>query len=247
MNSTSWIPADWPAPNNIIAGTTTRYGGVSQTPYDNFNLADHCGDDPVNVQENRKILRKRLWLASEPLWLEQTHSNRCIDAGQRMLFAPKADASFSKEPGVACVILTADCLPILLCDQQGSFVAAIHAGWRGLSSGIIAQTLRNLGNPANCMAWLGPAISQNAYQVGSDVYQALTTYDVSHKEAFLPDGEKHYRLDIYTVARQQLIKAGVTAVYGGNFCTFQQTMFFSYRRDKQTGRMATLILRQHAC
>ena len=248
MPQPSWIAAPWPVPKNIIAGTTTRYGGVSQAPYDSFNLADHCGDHPDHVRKNRQILQDKLQLPSEPCWLEQIHSNTVINLDAKQTFPIQADAAFSASKGVVCAVLTADCLPILLCHQAGTSIAAIHAGWRGLCCGIIPNTIAALSEaPANYLAWLGPAISQAAYQVGQDVYDAFTLIDPIYQEAFIGDGDSHYRFDMYKVATQQLHKSGITAIYGGEFCTYQQAMFYSYRRDKQTGRMATLIFQQEAC
>ena len=164
------IKPNWPAPANVFAASTTRQGGVSQAPFDTFNVAHHVGDSPDDVQKNRVILRETLALPSEPLWLNQTHSNSVSTGGNC-----EADAAYTREPNTPLVIMTADCLPILLCDTEGTEVAAIHAGWRGLAHGVIENTLKHFSaKPENILAWLGPAIGPSAFEVGQDVYDAFT-------------------------------------------------------------------------
>jgi len=238
---TGWIAADWPAPAAVRAGVTTRQGGVSQGPYHGFNLADHVGDDPVAVAENRAQLRRMLQLPAEPDWLKQVHG-----IGVSTLPAPgaTADASVSRQPGQVCAVLTADCLPVLLCDRRGVTVAAAHAGWRGLATGVIRETVLAMGQePAGLLAWLGPAIGPEAFEVGDDVRQAFLAENAGYASAFVAGAMPgKWLLDLYAAARRQLAVLGVTQVFGGGFCTYRDVQrFYSYRRDRQTGRMASLI------
>lgn len=233
-----WMKADWPAPVHIHALTTTRAGGISLGPFKDFNLATHVGDDIHAVTQNRTLLQQRLNLPEDPRWLTQYHSTVILEA-DTIVDAPKADASYTHKPGIVCAVLTADCLPILLCDTAGTTIAAIHAGWRGLVDGIVEKTLATLP-PKPYLAWLGPAIGQNAYPVGDEVRDLFLT------RGFTPDGFKHLRdqwhLDMYALARAQLQQLGIDAIYGGDHCTFTESeLFYSYRRDNVTGRMATLI------
>jgi len=238
---TGWIAADWPAPAAVRAGVTTRQGGVSQGPFRGFNLADHVGDDPAAVAENRAQLRRMLQLPAEPDWLKQVHG-----VGVRSLPAPgaTADASISRQPGQVCAVLSADCLPVLLCDRRGLTVAAAHAGWRGLAAGVIRQTVLAMQcQPAELMAWLGPAIGPAAFEVGDDVNQAFLAEDAGYASAFAAGtAPGKWQLDLYAAARRQLAALGVSRVFGGGFCTYHDAQrFYSYRRDRQTGRMASLI------
>lgn len=237
----SLIFPDWPAPKIVRAAVTLRTGGVSRGPYASWNLATHVGDDTDAVACNRQILRQRLDLPSEPVWLKQVHGNRVIRADAPHPCPPHADGSFTSSPNVVCSVLTADCLPILLTD--GNTVAAIHAGWRGLLAGIIAQalTVPSWQNPP--MAWLGPAIGPEAFEVGAEVRTAYLALDPQLAAAFYPHGER-YLADIYQLARILLKQHGVSAIYGGGFCTCRdRDRFFSHRRDGVCGRMATLIWR----
>lgn len=232
-----WLIPDWPAPDNIRAGTSLRNGGVSLAPYGSLNLGDHVGDNPAATAENRR----RLNLPTEPIWLQQTHSTRIIDAAD----APtqvEADGSYTTQANVICAVLTADCLPILICNQQGNLVAAIHAGWRGLAEGIIETSVKMFnGNNHELLAWLGPAIGADAYEVGDEVRNAFIKTQPRASSAFSSFGGK-WRMDIYALARQHLNALGVMAIYGGNYCTYQQQeRFYSYRRDGVTGRMASVI------
>lgn len=235
------IRADWPAPDHIHALTTTRQGGASAAPYEAFNLGDHVNDDPLAVQQNREQLQTAFQLPSEPKWLQQTHSTLVANLDDPQSdFA--ADASFSRCPNTVCAVLTADCLPILICDQAGKEVAAIHAGWRGLANGIVQQTLAQLNAAAqDCLAWLGPAIGPERFEVGEDVLTAYLAQSEAHRAAFKVSGDR-YLANIYQLARTTLAMAGLEAIYGGQHCTHQeQDDFFSYRRDGVTGRMASLI------
>ncbi len=238
----SFLTANWPAPNHIKAITTTRNGGQSIAPYDSLNLGDHVGDDPVLVTSNRQILIKNAYLPSEPLWLKQTHSINAIDANQ---WQPEveADAIMSNSPNIVCAVMTADCLPVLITDRTGSQVAAVHAGWRGLQAGIIENTLAKFkAPPSEIMVWLGPAIGPRAFEVGPEVRAAFLAVDPLAESVFVSTHADRYLADIYQLARRRLTARGITAIYGGDYCTFgEKQRFFSFRRDGVTGRMATLI------
>ena len=236
------IYPDWPAPGTVKAVTTTREGGVSAAPFDAFNLADHVGDRAEAVQRNRDLLRRRLRLPAEPVWLEQVHGcsvAACGSAGPR----PRADASYADRAGSVCAVLTADCLPVLFCDRQGTRVAAAHAGWRGLAGGVLESTVEALGvAPGQLLVWLGPAIGPQAFEVGAEVRRAFVEQHAEAGDAFVAQTNGRWLGDLYRLARIRLRALGVNAVYGGGFCTFGDAeRFFSYRRDQVTGRMATLI------
>lgn len=240
MSDNALILPDWPAPARVRALCTTRRGGVSAAPFDTFNLADHVGDDPAHVRENRARLAVQAALPSAPKWLRQVHGTRVVDAARAD--DGEADGSVAHKPGVVCAVLTADCLPVLLCDDSGTRVAALHAGWRGLASGIVEAGVAALGAPpASLLAWLGPAIGPAAFEVGVEVRAAFLEGDVQTATAFLPHGDR-YLADIYALARHRLARAGVTRVYGGGACTVSDpAAFYSYRRDGRCGRMASLI------
>lgn len=241
MSAIELLIPDWPAPAQVRACTTTRIGGISQPPYDTLNLASHVGDDPQAVAENRRRLREYLALPAEPRWLNQVHGSCAADAA--LVADPcDADASFTALPGVVCAVLTADCLPLLLCNRAGTKVAAVHAGWRGLHGGVIEQTVRALNLPGSeLLAWLGPAIGPDAFEVGGEVREAFISVEARATEAFRPHGER-WLADLYLLARQRLASVGVTQVYGGDRCTFSEPeKFYSYRREAKTGRMASLI------
>ncbi len=238
---THWIEADWPAPENIKAYTTLRSGGVSQEPFNSLNLATHVGDNEHHVIENRLRLQQQLKLPQQPLWLQQTHSNISVCANNSHE-GIEADAIYSLQANTVCAVLTADCLPIVLCDTQGTVVAAIHGGWRGLLSGIIENTVKQLPK-TTLMAWLAPAIGPQCFQVGAEVKAAFLAKSDIFEMAFTPQADNKYLADIYQIARLILQQQGVDAIYGGDYCTVSDTRFFSYRREKQTGRMATLIWR----
>lgn len=240
------IVADWPAPPNVHVVNTTRRGGVSAGPYASLNLATHVGDDAERVAENRRRLAALLSLPAEPRWLEQVHGCAVVDAAQHQSIAsPCADASFTATPGVVCAVLTADCLPIVLCDRAGREVAVAHAGWRGLAAGVVEQTVTALSTPPpQLLAWLGPAIGSAAFEVGDEVRRVFVATDATAVHAFLPSRAGHWFADLYTLARQRLARIGVTEIYGGGWCTWSaQQQFFSYRRDQRCGRMATLAWR----
>ncbi|WP_024302545.1 peptidoglycan editing factor PgeF [Pseudogulbenkiania sp. MAI-1] len=236
-----WLTADWPAPTKVRTLITTRKGGVSEPPYDSFNLGTHVGDLPEHVSLNRETLRR--YVPEEPAWLSQVHGTRVVDAAEVSETPPEADASFSRTPDAVCVIMTADCLPVLLANRDGSVVGAAHAGWRGLCDGVIEAAVAAMNEPAaNLMAWLGPAIGPDAFEVGAEVRAAFMAHDPAAAQAFTDIGEGKYLADIYALARQRLTALGITEVYGGDFCTvIDRERFFSYRRDRTTGRMASLI------
>lgn len=231
---------DWPAPANVKALQTTRHGGISATPYDTLNLGLHVGDDPVRVNRNRQSLAPLM--PSEPVWLEQVHG---VEVANADLAACRvvADASVAKQRGSVCVVMTADCLPVLLCDEDGMVVGATHAGWKGLAAGVIEATVKAMDvAPHKLLAWLGPAIGPAAFEVGGEVRTAFIAHDANADAAFKPHGAEKYLADIYLLARQRLNALGITRVYGGDRCTYtQKDQFFSYRRDGVTGRMVTFI------
>jgi YfiH family protein len=234
------ITPDWPAPANVRAFTTTRRRGRSRGPYADLNLADHVGDDPVAVAANRG--RLRLYLPTAPHWLKQVHGTRCVVA-EELAPGTEADASVSFAPSTVCAVLTADCLPLLLCDAAGTVVAAAHAGWRGLAAGVIESTVAAMDRPGDeLLAWLGPAIGPAAFEVGDDVRDAFVAHDHAAARAFMPHGAGKWLCDIYELARWRLAALGVHRVFGGDLCTFEDAgRFYSYRRDGATGRMASVI------
>lgn len=241
MTSKSFISPDWPAPANVRALLSTRNGGISQAPYASLNFGDHVGDDPLHVLQNRALLRQLL--PAEPCWLKQVHGTRVADAAATAGVI-EADASVAQRTGTVCAIMTADCLPLLLCDRSGSVVAAAHAGWRGLLDGVLENTVAAMHRPGGeILAYLGPAIGPDAFEVGDEVRSAFIDRDPVAAAAFKPAGRAgKWLADLYLLARQRLAGVGVTAVYGGSECTYSDAgRFFSYRRDAVTGRMASLI------
>jgi YfiH family protein len=235
------IIPDWPTPENVKALQTTRLGGISAAPYDTLNLGLHVGDDPVRVNRNRQQLAP--FMPSEPVWLEQVHGTVVADADAAACRV-QADACIARQRGSVCVVMTADCLPLLLCDEDGTVVAAAHAGWKGLAAGVIEATVKAMGvAPHKLLAWLGPAIGSEAFEVGEDVRAAFMAHDAQAAAAFKPHGAQgKYHADIYLLARQRLAALGISRVFGGSHCTYhQKDKFFSYRRDGVTGRMGTFI------
>ncbi|MHB1950852.1 MAG: peptidoglycan editing factor PgeF [Acidiferrobacteraceae bacterium] len=236
-----WLPASWPAKPWVRAGTTLRNGGASAGAFASLNLADHVGDDPDAVRRNRAHLRSALALPAEPCWLRQVHGTRILPAdspGPR-----EADGVVANEPGRVCAILTADCLPVLFCDISGTRVAAAHAGWRGLAAGVLEQTVTALDCPPELLlVWLGPAIGAQVYEVGEEVRASFMRADPGSASAFRPSRKGHYLADLYAIARARLRAGGVDKIYGGQQCTFSEpARFFSYRRDGECGRMASLV------
>lgn len=233
------ILPDWPAPPAVRGCVTTRLGGVSAAPFDSFNLAVHVGDDPRAVAANRARLGAHL--PAEPLWLDQVHGVEVMDADSQR--CGTGDASVARIPGRVCAVLTADCLPVLFCNRSGTVVAAAHAGWRGLASGILERTIWRMGcAPEDILAWLGPAIGPDAFEVGPEVRAAFPEQARDAAAAFRPGEGDRLLADIYLLARLELARIGVHAVFGGGLCTVTQSgLFYSYRRDGRCGRMASLI------
>ncbi|GHU12160.1 laccase domain protein [Betaproteobacteria bacterium] len=247
MSAASFVPApfivpDWPAPAAVRAVVTTRHGGVSAAPWASFNLATHVGDEPTAVAANRA--RLRLHLPAEPCWLEQVHGCGVVDAGVGTAGVPVADAAVTRTVGRVCAVLTADCLPVLFCDEAGSVVAVAHAGWRGLAAGVLEATVAKMAlAPACIMAWLGPAIGPTAFEVGGEVRAIFLAHDAEAEAAFVASRRAgKWLADLFVLARQRLAAMGGGQVYGGGVCTASDTgNFFSYRREGQTGRFASLV------
>ena len=231
----------WPAPRHVQALVTTRRGGASAPPWDSWNLGDHVGDDPAAVARNRQRLATLTGLPPhQHHWLKQVHGTRVVPLPQPPE-PPEADASWTRTPAEACAILTADCLPVLFCDTDGHQVAAAHAGWRSLAGGILEKTVATFSQPDTVLAWLGPAIGPNAFQVGPEVRAAFVDPMPALHDCFHPDGDR-YLANLYQIARRRLARAGVHQIYGGDFCTHTDiNRFYSFRRDGQTGRMASVI------
>lgn len=232
--------ANWPAPANVSAVTTTRVPGFSQAPYDQNNLGLHVGDNELHVGKNRQQLSELLNLPAEPIWLEQTHSTTCIIAERDS--DRNADAAVTRSALHPLVIMTADCLPIMLCNKQGNEIAAIHAGWRGLCNGIVENTLRKMNaDPSDLLAWIGPAICGSCYEVGEEMYSAFASKYPQSNSAFKPV-ESRWMANLPEIAEMVLNLQGVNAVYQSDLCTFElKNQFYSYRREPQTGRIGTLI------
>jgi hypothetical protein len=232
-----WIVPDWPAPRNVRAVSTTRQGQGGRD-------ADFSPRNPGVAAARAQL---RAIVPREPLWLAQDHGRRIASGDAADSPAPHADGAVARTPGNVCAVLTADCLPLLLCDDGGSVVAAVHAGWRGLSSGVIEQTLRVIDRPrAALLAYLGPAIGPAAYEVGIEVREAFIAADATGGRgaaaAFAPGRPGKFHADLYALARLRLARSGVERVYGGGYCTYaERERFYSFRRDGATGRMASLI------
>ncbi len=250
------IRPDWPAPPGVTAVSTTRQGGFSSGPYTSLNLGDHVQDDPEKVERSRGQLSRVAGLPRLPHWLTQVHGTVVADLAVAAT-AVQADAAISFEADRVCAVLTADCLPVLICSDDGNSVAAIHAGWRGLVAGIIdraVQVFEEHGVAAErLMAWLGPAISAAAYEVGAEVRDRFLGADKAFANAFTDNGQGGWQLDLYSIARQQLVKSGIARVFGGGYCTFNDcengvSIFYSHRRaaghEGVCGRQATLIWRR---
>ncbi|MEJ2602333.1 MAG: peptidoglycan editing factor PgeF [Gammaproteobacteria bacterium] len=235
------IVPEWEVPPGVGAVSTTRAGGVSKGVHASLNLGSHVGDEPAAVEENRRRLRNAAALPGEPVWLAQVHGTEVVDAVPGVA-PPRADAAVSARPGVVCAVLSADCLPVLLASRQGDEVAAAHAGWRGLAAGILEATLAAMKTPpGELAAWLGPAISRAAFEVGDEVREAFRAGNPEDAAFFSANDRGRWQADLAGLARRRLESAGVT-VYGGGSCTFTDpARFFSYRRDGETGRMASLV------
>ncbi len=237
-----WIVPDWPAPANVKSFITTRAGGVSGGAYASLNLGLRTGDDPQAVAVNRKQLRAAL--PQEPKWLKQVHGDSVVEA-DRLAEAPEADAAIARKPNTVCAVLVADCIPVLLTDRAGTAVAIAHCGWRGLASGVLENTLTQMSlPPGQIIAYLGPGIGPRAFEVGADVRDMFLAVDAQAQAAFTPHAAGKWLADLYLLARQRLAHAGVSSIHGGGLCTYSDSQrFFSYRRDRTTGRMAALIWR----
>lgn len=251
MLTLNQIKPDWPAPSNVTAYTSCRLGGLSQSPFDSFNIAQHVGDDPDVVDQNRCLLPN----SENFIWLNQTHSNICLnfDSNKFDSEVPQGDACFTSHRKQVCAVMTADCLPILLCDIQGNCVAAVHAGWRGLANGIIENTVAKMPvNTKNLIAWLGPAISQKYFEIGNEVKETFSEFPEAFQLNRQSNADKYFA-DLYLISKQKLNSLGVSEVFGGDYCTYQQQdLFFSHRRSThqatkkgnstaKTGRMVSAI------
>ncbi len=238
----NWIKPNWPVSSNIHAAVTLRSGGVSQGDFYSLNPALHVKDESEKVYQNRRIILRTLNLPSEPVWMEQVHGIEVIRADQCNQ-VEKADASYTDKRNIVCAVLTADCLPILLATTDGTKIAAIHAGWRGLLAGVVANTINTIGT-INLIAWLGPAIGIDCFEVGLEVRDSFVNKSDKFTQVFLKNKEGKYLADIYKLAKIELASVGINQIYGGGFCTAtDKERFYSYRRDGETGRMATLIWR----
>jgi len=256
LSGSARLPADWPAPPGVVAFTTLRHGaGVSAPPFDHFNLGSRAGDDPASVARNRAELRERFGLPGAPRWLRQVHGTTVAvepghgepDVDATDVDEPEADAAVTRTPGTVLAILTADCLPVVLAARDGSEVAAAHAGWRGLASGVLEATVAAMQTPGDgLVAWLGPAAGPKVYEVGQEVFDAFAARDPRAADAFVATRPGHWRVDLYALARRRLAAAGVAGVHGGGLCTISDpARFFSHRRSTtdgsgRGGRMATL-------
>jgi len=239
----TWIKPDWPVKKNIHTAVTLRPGGLSQGLFQSLNPALHVNDEAEIVLANRKIIAETLKLPSAPVWLQQVHGNRVIKINNRSISDQQADASYTNQAGIVSVVMTADCLPVLLASHDGLEIAAIHAGWRGLLSGVIANTVA-LFTDTPIMAWLGPAIGPDCFEVGEELKSSFVSKSNRFNGAFTQKSKNKYLADIYQLAATELAMLGITQVYGGGFCTVtDKQRFYSYRRDGETGRMATLIWR----
>ncbi|MAT50004.1 MAG: hypothetical protein CMK32_02325 [Porticoccaceae bacterium] len=247
----SFLRPEWPAPDGVRAVVTTRRGGVSLRPWESFNLGTHVGDDSSAVAENRRLLITTLDLPLSPAWLDQVHGDRVEILSAPPVGVPQADAAVTRVPGLPCVVMTADCLPVIFCDRSGTVVAAAHAGWRGLADGILENTVKALGAPpGELLAWLGPAIGPDCFEVGGDVLAAFLGQVASADQRkavaacfiAMPGRTGQYLADLFQLARIALQRVGVDAVYGGGLCTMSDpSNWYSYRRDGKTGRMATMV------
>ncbi|MBT8136683.1 MAG: peptidoglycan editing factor PgeF [Gammaproteobacteria bacterium] len=235
------ITPDWPAPDNVRALCTTRNGGRSHRPFDSLNLAGHVGDEPRRVRENRQFIIDELELPAEPAWLDQQHGRIAVSI-DRGVPDISADAAVSHRSDRVCAVLTADCLPVLLCDSDGTRVAAVHAGWRGIAAGVIEAAVEALlPTGRQLLAWLGPAISAACYEIDAPVRDRLLGGCTNPDAAFAATRPGHWNLDLSELARQRLQQVGVGQIFGGELCTYSDQRFYSHRRDGRCGRIASLI------
>lgn len=245
--SVGFLAADWPAPPGIFAGTTTRWGGISIAPFDHLNLATHVGDDPLAVAHNRARLDRALNLPATPRWLDQVHGIAVAEDSIAIDPCPIADAAYSRQPNAVLAVLTADCLPVVFVSADGQEIACAHAGWRGLAAGVLEATIARFTCPAaSILAWMGPAIGPDAFEVGDEVRNAFINAHSDSAAAFVPGiTAGKWQADLFQLARQRLQRAGLHSIFGGGLCTVRQPeRFYSYRRaGGRCGRMATLIWR----
>jgi YfiH family protein len=246
MIDASLLKLDWPLPAGVHAAFTTRVGGVSSTPWESFNLATHVGDAPADVAANRARLKTLLALPAEPSWLSQVHGTVVADLDSQPRGVITADAAVARQPGRVCVVMVADCLPVLFASRDGKHIAAAHAGWRGLASGVLEQTVKALGVPGEELtAWLGPAISQARFEVGDEVRETFLKSDRAANSRFKMNTRGRWQADLFGLARLRLASMGLTDVHGGECCTYaDRERFYSHRRDGKGGRMAALIWRE---
>ncbi|MGY5452304.1 peptidoglycan editing factor PgeF [Agarivorans sp. MS3-6] len=233
---------NWPCPDNVTAIYSDRLGGVSLPPFDSYNLGDHVGDCELAVQANRLAFQQHM--PTKVCWLKQVHSTKVVDATRCAGQQIEADGSYTSRPEAACVVMTADCLPILLCDQQGTVVSAVHAGWRGLVNGVVENAVAKMNrDPATLMAWMGPAIGPSAFEVGQEVKREFEKHDPQAQLAFKPSFHPNkYLADIFALAELRFKRVGLTEIYSDRQCTFTSPQqFYSYRREATTGRMAAAI------
>ncbi|PNH96919.1 peptidoglycan editing factor PgeF [Vibrio diazotrophicus] len=237
----NWITPNWNAPKQVKAFASTRIGGCSKSPYEGLNLGMHVGDDPILVQSNRDLLQQQTEMPTAPVWLNQTHSTVVLEIAQPTNDVLDADGVITSSPNVVCSAMTADCLPVLITNTQGTQVAAVHAGWRGLAGGIVENALTHFSN--DVMLWLGPAIGPQAFEVGEDVLQAFLDYDSKAATAFVPGKQQgKWWANMATLTRLRMAKLGIDQVFDSGLCTYQDPQrFYSYRRDGVTGRQATFI------
>jgi len=237
-----WIVPDWPAPTGVNTLITSRAGGVSTGPFASLNLGMRAGDDPQAVAANRA--RLNALLPQSPRWLRQVHGSLVVEA-DALSEEPEADAAIARRPGTVCAVLVADCIPVLLADRSGAMIGIAHAGWRGLARGVIENSVRTMaGAGRDLIAYLGPGIGPAGFEVGNDVHEAFLARDAGAAAAFKPHAEGKWLADLFLLARQCLQRAGVREIHGGGLCTYSDTRrFFSYRRERMTGRMAALIWR----
>lgn len=248
MSTGSLLDFEWRLPPGVRAAFTTRLGGVSAAPWDSFNVATHVGDDPVRVAANRARLRELLGLAAEPAWLNQVHGVAVSDLDAGVAPSPvTADAAITSREGAACVVMVADCLPVLFTTRDGSRIGAAHAGWRGLASGVLEETVKALAVPAGELrAWLGPCISRENFEVGDEVREEFVKQDAGASAHFDCNTSGRWQADLVGLARRRLGQMGVTDISGGTWCTFaDRQRFYSHRRDGKGGRLAALIWREN--
>tara|TARA_B100001250_G_scaffold60616_1_gene47305 strand:- start:651 stop:1394 length:744 start_codon:yes stop_codon:yes gene_type:complete len=236
-----WIKANWSAPNNIKAGTSTRAGGYSDPPYDESNLSLNVGDDPKKVKKNRDKILSNLKISTDPIWLEQSHSKKILLVNKK----PKdinADGSYTTIKNKVCVVTTADCVPILFCNNEGTKVAAIHAGWKGICMGIIENAIEIFDSPKSIHVWIGPCISKKYYEISKDVYSNFLHYSDLLENSFEKKNNEKWSCCLNSIVKTTLRKSGIKKIYSSDLCTYElDKLFFSYRRDGDTGRNATMI------